>query len=207
MRIRALVSALAMTFSVMSVSALIGGCGNSKPTAKTASVKAGEMPADGSWTGVFYSPLFGNLHLIAQGDKVRGKWQRPRKGQWGELNGELDGDLLRFSYSEYVDGLVGPNSKKSGRGYFKYSRPPGENVDDRLAGEVGRGENEVGTPWSAIKQRNVKPDLAAIGGADTSDIGGGDWDSPNSEKGDPEPPVEPDDKADPADEDDAPDLD
>lgn len=204
MRIRALVSTLVMTLSVVSVGALVGGCGDSKPAAKAASIKAGEMPAGGSWTGVFYSPLFGNLHLIAQGDKVQGKWQRPRKGQWGELKGELDGDVLRFSYSEYVDGLVGPNSKRSGHGYFKYSRPPGENVDDRLEGEIGRGDDEVGIPWNAIKQRNVKPDLASIGGADTSDIGGGDWDSPNTEKGDPEPPVEP---KDPLDDEDAPDLD
>ena len=60
-----------------------------------------------------------------------------------------------------------------------------------------------------MKQRNVKPDLASIGGAGAGDIGGGDWDSPNQEKGDPEPPEEPDGPADPDSEgkDDAPELD
>ncbi len=34
--------------------------------------------------------------------------------------------------------------KKSGKGYFKYKRPPGDNVDDTIAGELGRNEDETG---------------------------------------------------------------
>ncbi len=168
------------------------GCGESTPDAKTANVTAGAMPDGGDWDGVYYDMLFGYLHLVADGNLVKGKWQRPRKGQWGQLTGNIDGNLMRFDWEEYIDGLVGPNSRKKGKGYFVYTRPEGENVDDIIEGEVGRGADEVGTEWRAIKQRNVKPDLDSIGGSGAGEVGGGDWDSDNKEKGDPEPPTEPD---------------
>jgi hypothetical protein len=167
------------------------GCGPGKKPGKTANVTAGSMPADAEWTGVYYSPLFGYLHLEGDGSLINGKWQRPRKGEWGTLKGNADGNLMRFDWEEYVDGLVGPNAKKSGKGYFVYIRPEGDNVDDQLKGEVGRGDDEVGIGWEAIKQRDVKPDLDSIGGSGSGDVGGGDWDSGNSEEGDPESPSEP----------------
>lgn len=173
-------------------------CSEAAKGAKTASVEAGSMPDGGEWDGVYYDMLFGNLHLVAEGNVVKGKWQRPRKGQWGQLTGNIDGNLMRFDWTEFVDGLVGPNSKKRGKGYFVYKRPEGENVDDFIEGEIGKGDDEVGTDWRAIKQRRVKPDLDSIGGAGAGDVGGGDWDSNNKEKGKPEPPKEP--------ETDAPDL-
>ena len=173
-------------------------CSDATPNAKTAKVQAGSMPDDGDWDGVYYDMLFGNLHLVSEGNLVKGKWQRPRKGQWGKLTGNVDGNLLRFDWEEYVDGLVGPNSRKRGKGYFVYKRPAGDNVDDIIEGEIGRGEDEVGIEWRAIKQRNVKPDLNSIGGAGADNVGGGDWDSDNKEKDEPEPPKEP--------ETDAPDL-
>ncbi len=188
--------------AMLLVATLALGCGPGKPAAKTANVTAGSMPDDGDWSGVYYSPLFGYLHMEESGGKVKGRWLRPRKDQWGELEGTADGNLLKFEWSEYIDGLVGPNSKKKGKGYFVYSRPEGDNVDDVIKGELGRGEDEVGTPWDAVKQRNVDPDLESIGGSGTSDVGGGDWDSGNKESGDPEPPAEPED----GDDEDAPEL-
>ena len=104
---------------------------------------------------------------------------------------QVTGDLMRFEWKEYTVGLVGPNAMRSGRGYFKYKRPPGDNVDDSLAGEIGRNQDEVGDPWEAIKQRNVQPDLASIGGTGSGDIGGGDFDGDNKEEGKPEAPQPP----------------
>jgi hypothetical protein len=182
-----LVAALALTCSATM------GCSNGKASAKTASVSAGAMPSGGDWTGVYYSPLFGHLHMVQEGNLVNGRWQRPRKGQWGKMQGNADGNLLKFDWEEYIDGLVGPNSKKGGKGYLVYSRPDGENVDDQVAGEIGRGDDEVGTPWEAVKQRNVDADLDSIGGAGATEVGGGDWDSDNGESGDPEGPTEPND--------------
>ncbi len=172
------------------------GCGESKMKAKTASVEAGAMPDGGDWDGVYYDMLFGNLHMEASGNLIKGKWQRPRKGQWGQLTGNIDGNLLRFDWEEFVDGLVGPNSRKKGKGYFVYKRPEGDNVDDFIEGEIGRGEDEVGIEWRAIKQRNVKQDLDSIGGSGAGEIRGGDWDSDNKEKNqEPEAPKEPDSDA------------
>ena len=190
MRSRAVLSVMMMALVVL-LGGLSLGCSSGTTTSKTANVKAGSMPGGAEWSGVYYSPLFGYLHLEQDGNLVNGRWQRPRKGQWGKMQGNADGNLLRFDWEEFIDGLVGPNSRKQGKGYFVYSRPEGENVDDIIEGEIGRGEDEVGIGWEAIKQRNVKPDLGAIGGSGAGEVGGGEWDGENSEGGEPEEPVEP----------------
>jgi hypothetical protein len=167
------------------------GCAGGSGSGKTASVSPGEMPQDGTWTGVWYSELYGYLHLIQDGNAVVGKWIRPHRDKWGEIKGEATGDLFKFEWSEHVVDLVGPNSTKSGRGYFKYKRPPGDNVDDTFSGETGFNEDEVGYPWDGVKQRNVKPDLSSIGGNGATEVGGGEWDGENKESGKPEEPASP----------------
>lgn len=167
------------------------GCGPGGSDAKSANVQPGDMPEGGEWTGVYFSELYGYLHIVQDGNAISGKWLRTHKDRWGEVHGQVTGDVMHFEWKEYTVGLVGPNSMKSGRGYFKYSRPKGDNVDDEIKGEIGRGQDEVGDPWEAIKQRNVKPDLASIGGTGSGDIGGGDWDGENKEEGSPEAPQPP----------------
>lgn len=169
---------------------VLGAC-SATGSAKTASVTAGDMPANGNWRGVYFSQLYGYLHIETDGDKVHGKWLRPSKDRWAELNGTITGDLIRFSWVEHTIGAVGPNSSRSGKGYLKYSRPAGDNVDDMVVGELGIGGDETGEPWDGVKQRNVEPDLASIGGTGATDIGGGDWDGDNKEQGQPEPPAPP----------------
>jgi len=165
------------------------GCGPKAPEAKRAHVDAGEMPASATWEGVYFSPLYGTLHLVPEGRLIHGRWIRPLKGEWGKLQGNANGNVLRFDWDEYKDGLVGPNSKKSGKGYFVYTRPEGDNVDDVLKGAIGRGADETGSEWVALKQRNVKADIKSIGGAGATDVGGGDWDKSNSESGEAEAPT------------------
>lgn len=191
MSVRSIVSKMLVLLVLCVPGALATGCGGSGSSGKTANVKSGPMPDGGSWTGVYYSPLYGWLHLVEQGDTVNGKWLRPRRDRWGKLEGTTDGNVLRFEWQEFEYGLVGPNSSRGGKGYLVYKRPPGDNVDDQVEGEIGRGNDEVGQPWDGVKQRNVKPDLDSIGGASSSDIGGGDWDKENQEKGEPEAPQEP----------------
>ena len=171
------------------------GCGPGTPEAKLAKMQAGPMPATASWDGVYYSTVKGTLHLKAERNLVHGRWETPVKTEWGKLDGNADGNLLRFDWTEFNNGLVGPNSQKSGKGYFVYSHPAGDNVDDMIKGEVGRDIDEVGSEWIAIKQRNVKPNLESIGGAGSHEIGGGEWDKGNVEKGEPEAPSEPTDKS------------
>lgn len=184
------VSALAGLAQATLAGGALSGCSGGPGAPKLANVKAGEMPSGGDWTGVYYSQFIGYIHLITQGSTVSGKWIRPVKDRWGELHGETDGNLLKFSYTEYTVGAVGPNSSHSGKGYFLYTRPEGTNVDDVIDGQIGKDQDEVGDAVNAVKQRNVTPDLDSIGGTGATDIGGGDWDK-NGESGAPEKPAPP----------------
>jgi hypothetical protein len=189
---RARVTAVAVAVALGGLAATTVGCSGGQEKGKVANVKPGAMPDGADWTGQYFSPLFGTLHMVQEGNLVKGAWLRPRKDQCGQLTGNVDGNLLRFDWEEHIDGLVGPNSRAKGKGYFVYSRPAGENVDDEIDGEIGKGLDEVGTPWEAIKQRNVKVDLAAAGcSSGATEVGGGDWDSENKEEGEPEEPTEP----------------
>jgi hypothetical protein len=174
----------------VAISAAALGCSGG-PAPKLAKVENGDMPDGADWTGVYFSELYGHLHLAQDGTSVSGKWIRPVKDRWGELSGQVTGDVIRFEWTEHVIGGVGPKSARKGKGYFKYKRPAGDNVDDTIAGEIGIGGDEVGEPWDAIKQRNMAPDLASIGGTGATDIGGGDWDGENKEQGPPEEPAPP----------------
>lgn len=155
--------------------------GNQGP--KLTKATAGNLPDKGNWHGVWFSELYGNLHLKQSGNNLSGRWERPHKDRWGEISGTVTGDLYKFKWTEYTRGLVGPNSKKEGHGYFKYTRPEGENVDDKIIGEIGFGEDEVGDAWDAVKQRNVEPNPDSIEGTGSGDVGGGDWDKENQEGG------------------------
>jgi len=177
-------------FCASLVGVALAGC-SATPSAKTATVTPGDMPESGDWTGVYFEPLYGYFHLVKEGNSINGKWDRPQKDKWGEIHGEVTGNLFKFSWSEYTRGAVGMNSERSGKGYFVYSRPAGENVDDILEGEFGRGQDEVGEKVSLVKQRNQKPDPASIGGTQATDIAGGDWDKGSTETGTPEEPPKP----------------
>jgi hypothetical protein len=166
------------------------GCSNT-PEGKLAKVEQGDLPSGAKWDGVYYSELYGSLHIKVSGGKVKGRWERPHKDRWGEVEGEVNGDVMKFAWSEYNRGLVGPNAKRRGKGYFKYKRPEGNNVDDNIVGEIGEGEDEVGSPWEAVKQRNIPPNPDSIVGSGSGDVGGGDWDSDSKEKGKSEPPESP----------------
>lgn len=180
---------LALAVALAAAAPSLVACTPPPPAAKRATVEAGTMPDGATWEGVYFSSLFGTLHLVPEGNLVQGRWVRPVKGEWGKLTGNANGNVLRFDWVEINDGLIGPNSKKAGKGYFVYSRPEGDNVDDVLKGEIGRGEDEVGTEWTALKQRNVKADLNAVQGAGAAEIGGGEWDANGTESGTPEEPA------------------
>jgi hypothetical protein len=163
------------------------GCGGSAPPPTHATVKAGDLPEGGDWTGVFYSPLYGHLHLVKEGTSVSGRWRTSAGDKWGELHGEATGDLLKFDWVEHKIGLVGPGATAEGRGYFKYIIPPGENVNHEIRGEWGLGRSEVGTSWEAIRQRNMLPDLKSVSPDETEKVNLPDeWDeAPKAPKGEP----------------------
>jgi len=153
------------------------GCG-APPAPTTANVKAGDLPPGGDWTGVFYSPLYGQLHLVKEGNNVSGKWRTTSGDKWGELHGEVTGDLLKYKWIEHKIGLVGPGATTEGHGYFKYFVAKSENENDEIKGEWGLEKSEVGNPWSALRQRNMLPDLNSVKPDETEKVNvPDDWDS------------------------------
>jgi hypothetical protein len=138
--------------------------------------KAGDMPEGGDWTGVYFSPTYGHLHLVKEGASISGKWRNAAGDKWGEMHGEAAGNIFHYEWSETKIGMVGPSAKTTGRGYFKYSRPPGENVNDEIHGEWGLGTEQTGVTWDAVKQRNVKPDPNSVMPDETQKVEGGGWD-------------------------------
>lgn len=148
-----------------------GGGKQQKP--KMAAVKPGNMPSGAKWDGVYYNAVWGYLHIVTEGNNFEGKWLRADESAWGEMHGTITGDIARFDWTEHKKGMVGPSARRSGKGYFRYTRPEGENMDDKLLGEWGFGDAEVGGgEWDSIKQRNKQPDLESIGGESEPGVGG-----------------------------------
>lgn len=167
---------LFIALTAMALSApFASGCASSgSGNPKTAAVKPGNLPSGATWDGVYFNPIWGYLHIVSEGNSFKGKWQRTDKSAWGEMHGTLTGDVARFEFAEHKVGMVGPSATTKGRGYFRYDRPAGDNMDDRLKGEWGFDDSEVGGgEWDCIKQRNQAPDLNSIQGDNESGVG--DW--------------------------------
>ncbi len=166
-----------LAISTLAISTLGVACGKPPPPT-TANVKAGDLPAAGDWSGVFYSPLYGHLHLVKEGGSVSGKWRTTGGDKWGELHGEVTGDLLKYKWVEHKIGMVGPGSTVEGRGYFKYYVPAEENANHEIKGEWGLERSEVGNPWEAIRQRNMLPEPDSVEPDETEKVNMPDeWDS------------------------------
>lgn len=161
------------------------GCGGNKNEVAHAQVQPGNMPPEGEWTGVYYSPTYGYLHLIKEGSTISGKWRTSAGDKWGELHGTVNGDLVKYEWQETTIGMVGPSAKKTGKGYFKYVIPKGDNVEHEIHGEWGLGANEAGQTWDAIKQRNMPPDPDSVMPDETQTVNTG-WGEGGGSKSDSE---------------------
>lgn len=170
---------------VLGFSLVLGApaCGPKEKQPVMAQVKPGSMPAEGKWRGVYYSTIYGYLHLVADGSSVSGKWRNAEGDKWGELSGKTEGDLLRFKWIEHKIGMFGPSATSEGHGYFRYIVPKHDNADHELEGEWGLGESDAGNPWKAIKQRNLDPDPDSVMPDESqTTISGGDWDGKKSDQ-------------------------
>jgi hypothetical protein len=182
-----LLAALAIP-SVFSVAA----CGNGSDT-KVAHLKAGDMPAGGDWQGVYYDKVYGYLHIVTDGKTVQGAWRTGGGDAYGEMQGESDGNIFRYTWTQHKIGMVGKEAESSGKGYFKYTIPK-EGEAHVIVGEWGLGDSDAGNPWQAVKQTNMQPNLQSVkpdeiegkvnaGGWDSDDKGGGkkdDGDAPSA---------------------------
>lgn len=138
-------------------SAFAVACSSNQPPKDVKVIVASPMPAGGNWEGVYFNQLYGELHVTVSGNAAQGTWRTTAGDRWGELFGELEGDTMRFQWSEYKIGVVGPNAKSEGKGFFKYSIP-NEGDGHVLTGEWGLGEANSGNTWRCVKMINKEPD-------------------------------------------------
>jgi hypothetical protein len=161
MRTQGLVSAVLAACALACASSSIVACaGDGGMTA--ANVKAGDMPSGESWTGVYFHPVYGYLHMVQNDNNVVGKWKRADQSAWGELSGVATGNVMHFEWKEHKYGLVGPAAESSGKGYFVY-KVNGEKIPE-LDGQFGMGHDEVGADWHNVKQVRMTPNLNDIKG-------------------------------------------
>jgi hypothetical protein len=138
------------------------GCGASTPE-----IKAGNMPEGGNFTGVYFSPQYGEMNLIQNGNAVVGEYKHEMRS--GKIQGEVEGDLLRFGWSENKAMVSNRPQEAKGRGYFRYVVDP-SNGDHVLKGEWGLGDQEVGGgPWNGYKAKNKEPRLSTESSGGESD--------------------------------------
>jgi hypothetical protein len=152
------------------------GCGGSDKDVKHATLKPGEMPVGGKWSGVFYSQVYGYLHMTEQGGAVTGAWRNTAGDKWGELAGETDGRLLKFEWTEHTIGAIGANADSSGKGVFLY-KIPNEGEPHEIEGQWGLGDNSCCSKWDAVKQMNMEPDPKSVRPDEIEGrVSGGGWD-------------------------------
>jgi hypothetical protein len=128
----------------------------------TANIKPDDMPEGESWTGVYYHPVYGYLHLVANENNIVGKWKRTDGSAWGQISGVATGNVLHFHWKEHKYGVVGPSAEQSGKGYFQYKM--GAEKIAELDGQFGMGSDETGGDWHTVKQVRMTPDLNSIKG-------------------------------------------
>lgn len=125
-------------------------------------VPQAETADEGGFTGVYYNAYFGYLHLVRQGDSVTGRWRTDTGDAWGELTGDIKGNVLRFQWTEHKTGMVGAAAVTKGHGYFVYHRSAKKGDMDLIKGERGLGDRQSGQKWVGVKQRNVVPNLQLV---------------------------------------------
>lgn len=137
------------------------------------------MPAGETWSGVYVNGSGEALHLVQSGDRVRGRWGRPKPASppskddaeicaitpdappcqtasaWGELDGTAKGGVLAFSFTSHgFDGHV-----DGGRGRLVYRASP----DAKLVGEYTTAPSDEPMRWVWIKQKGQTPKPESIG--------------------------------------------
>jgi hypothetical protein len=131
------------------------GCGGGQAT--TANIQPKPMPEGGNFDGVFQSPAYGRMEFTVEGDKAVGLYEGER--HYGRIEGVVNGNVMRFAWTQWNLDLQGKRRSKTGKGYFIYRVDEEQGTTKtrkvhRLKGEWGYGEAEVGNPWKAIKLSN-----------------------------------------------------
>lgn len=156
------------------------GCGSSTPE-----IKAGKMPEGGNFSGVYFSPQYGEMNMIQNGNAVVGEYKHEMRS--GKIQGEVEGDLLHFTWTEAKAMVSNRAQESKGKGYFRYV-VDASNGDHVLQGEWGLGDSELGGgPWNGYKAKNKEPHLSmesGSSGGEDEDESSGSSSEDDSEGGD-----------------------
>jgi hypothetical protein len=152
------------------------GCGGGAPE-----IKAGNMPEGGNYSGVYYSPQYGTMNMIQNGTAVVGEYASDMRS--GKIQGEVQGDLMKFEWTENKAMVSNRATVSKGHGYFRYIVDPA-NGDHVLKGEWGLGDQQTGGgPWNAFKAKGKEPKLTEHTSGGESDEGEDSSDSNDSKEG------------------------
>lgn len=152
---------------------LAPGCGGDG--IRHASVSPGPMPAGQTFTGVWHSPQYGEMHMVQTGSQVVGEYTQDERH--GRIQGTAQGDLMRFEWSDERELVMGRPTTTRGHGYFQFQ--VGGDGDSYIVGEWGHDQNETGGgPWRAARDRRRQPHLGGAtsggSGSSSSESGGSD---------------------------------
>ncbi|HEY6878208.1 MAG TPA: hypothetical protein VI299_09315 [Polyangiales bacterium] len=155
------------------------GCGASGPPR----IVAKSMPQGGTFTGVWHSPQYGEMHMRQNGSAVLGRYTKDERN--GRIQGSVQGDLMRFEWTEKRELIAGRAVTTKGHGYFRILHDEAEGTW-KLLGEWGHDASERGGgPWNAIKSPKAKVMLDSQGHAtDGSDDESSDADSDEEDAND-----------------------
>jgi hypothetical protein len=153
-------------------------------------VHVGTMPDGGSFTGVWFSPQYGEMHIEQNGSSAIGRYTKDERS--GRLQGTVEGDVMRFEWTETRELIVGRPNTTKGHGYFRLSKSPSDetwNLDGRWGNDASEHD---GGPWTAVRSKTRKPDLdgdgaegssgssgSSSGSSDSNDFSGHDTSAPS----------------------------
>ena len=82
------IKVLAGIVALMLPCAALVACNHGK-SANSADKLSHEMPEGAEWKGVYYSQIYGNLHVVDDGGSLKGAWRTTAGEAWGELRGKV----------------------------------------------------------------------------------------------------------------------
>jgi len=125
---------------------LLAACGGG---AANGAFTPGALPQGGDWTGIYFSD-WGRLELQRNGDTVVGTFTSDIKR--GRLSGSVHGNILRFTWTQQDDRIIGRPRAMNGSGVFQYYVD--DNGEHHLRGTWGyEASIDDGGEWNAAKSR------------------------------------------------------
>lgn len=161
MRARAWLCSVGMAGAMLAAGGLLTACGGGADAKFAIGAKAGDMPEGQTWTGVYFNPVYGYLHMSEEGGNVTGRWKRANGSAWGELSGTVEGNVVHYTWKEHQYGAVGPSGNSKGTGVFVYKM--GEAAPE-LDGQYSLEASDSVGQWHCVKQNNMKVDIGSING-------------------------------------------